>query len=226
MQWTLYGRLLLFAGIATQFASATTIIQSLGNSGGAEPLGYYAPYGSAEVAAAGWTQTSTYTNIDVAVSLLTPPGNSIIDYTLVTAIGPGTSFAQDGIVQGSVTVPYTYGSVDLFQLPSLGPGTYFLVLDSPSNNTTWLYNYPIGANYVKDAGVSLVGNYVVLGSGIDNTYTPASSFTGYGFPTEFSVTGTLVPAPEPATLGLFGLSLIGVAVVTKRVRNVKHKAQA
>ena len=77
MQWTnsFLARLLLCGGIAAQLAGATTIIESTGNSGGAVTLGYYVPYGSAEVAAVGWTQTSSYANVDVTASLPYVYGN-------------------------------------------------------------------------------------------------------------------------------------------------------
>jgi hypothetical protein len=225
MQWTnsFLARLLLCGGIAAQLAGATTIIESTGNSGGAVPLGYYVPYGSAEVAAVGWTQTSSYANVDVTASLLTPTSGGTIDYTLVKAIGPGTSFAVDGITQGSVNLPYVYGNVDLFQLPSLGPGTYYLVLDSPTPNLAWLYNYPYQATYTMDAGVSLIGNYSVLGSGIDTAYTPASSLVGENIATEFSVTATPANAPEPGTFALLGLSLVGFSLVVRRIGSAAAK---
>ena len=209
-----------------QVAGATTIIESTGNSGGAVPLGYYAPYGSAEVAAVGWTQTSSYINVDVSVSLLTPTCGGRIDYSLVKAIGPGTSFAVDGITQGSVDLPYLYGNVDLFQLPSLGPGTYYLVLDSPTPNLAWLYNYPYQATYTMDAGVSLIGNYSVLGSGIDTAYTPASSFVGENIATEFSVTATPATAPEPGTFFMMGLSLVGISIAVRRMGRAAQPARA
>jgi hypothetical protein len=226
MQWTnsFFARLALCGGIAAQVAGATTIIESTGNSLGAVPLGYYAPYGSAEVAAVGWTQTSTYTNVDVTTSLLTPTSGGTIDYTLVKAIGPGTSFAVDGITQGSVNFPYLYGSVDLFQLPSLGPGSYYLALDSPTPDTAWLYNYPYLATYTMDSGVSLIGNYSVLGSGIDPSYTPGSSLTGENIAAEFSVTGTPSTAPEPGTFALLGLSLIGISVALRKIGTVARGA--
>jgi PEP-CTERM motif len=219
-------RLLLCGGIVAQVAGATTIIESTGNSAGAVPLGYYAPYGSAEVAAVGWTQTSSYINVDVSASLLTPTFGGTIDYTLVKAIGSGTSFAVDGITQGSLNLPYVYGNVNLFQLPSLGPGTYYLVLDSPTPGSAWLYNYPYQATYTKDAGVSLIGNYSVLGSGIDTTYTPASSFVGENIATEFSVTATPATAPEPGTFLLLGLSLVGISIAMRRVGRAARPATA
>ncbi|MGA7409431.1 MAG: PEP-CTERM sorting domain-containing protein [Bryobacteraceae bacterium] len=222
MHWTnsFQARLLLCGVIAVQVAGATTIIESTGNSGGAVPLGFYAPYNSAEVAAVGWTQTSSYTNVVVTASLLTPTSGGTIDYTLVKAIGPGTSFAVDGITQGSVNLPYVYGNVDLFQLPSLGPGTYYLVLDSPTPNLAWLYNFPYQATYTMDAGVSLIGNYSVLAPGIDTSFTPASSLVGENIATEFNVTATPANAPEPGTFGFLGLALVGVSIVLRRMSRV------
>lgn len=200
---------------------ASTIVQSSGNSEASEPLGYYAPYApfgiTPIVYSVEWSQTSTYSNVDVTANLFTPGSPGTVDYTLVTAIGPGTTFAADGIVQGSVTTPINPADVDLFHLGSLGPGTYYLVLDSPVPNTSWQYNFPIQGNYTTAPGVTFLGDQWSSGTSINTAYTAGSSFAGTTLPVEFQVSGT-VATPEPASFGLTGLALIGIAICLSRVR--------
>ncbi|HZU28758.1 MAG TPA: PEP-CTERM sorting domain-containing protein [Bryobacteraceae bacterium] len=202
-------------------AGATTIIQSAGNSQSSEPLGYYAPYASdgltPMVYAVEWTQNATYTGVDFFANLFTVGSPGTANYALVTAIGPGTSFAADGIARGSVTTPTNPTDVDLFHLGSLGPGTYYLVLDSPVPNTAWQYNYPIQGNYTTAPGVTFVGDQWSYGASINSGYTAGSNFSGTSLPVEFAVTGTMA-TPEPATFGVIGIGLIGVAVLVWMTR--------
>jgi hypothetical protein len=202
-------------------AVASTIVDSTGNSLGGEPLGYYAPYESYGltpiVYAVEWSQSATYTDVDVTADLYTPGSPGTVDYSLVTAIGAGTSLALDEIAGGTVATPTNPASVNLFQLNSLGPGTYYLVLDSTAADTTWLYNYPGQGSYTTASGVTFLGDDWSYGSSIDTTYTPGSSFSGTTLPVEFSVSGNVV-APEPATLGMSGLVLAGMLALVIRSR--------
>jgi len=200
-------------------AGAGTIIESAGNSEASVPLGYYAPYGTATVFAVGWTQTSAYTNVDVFANLFSPgSGGGTANYALVTAFGPATSFAQDGIIEGTVNTPANPSDVELFTLPELGPGTYYLVL--ASNTAAWQYNYPFQSNYTKDSGVTFLGDQQAQFSNIDTNYAPGSSFSGIGYPVEFAVTGTAAAAaaPEPGYEAAIGFALVAFATVLRRVR--------
>jgi hypothetical protein len=212
---------LLLCALIAQAAGATTIVQSVGNSAASVPIGYYAPYVPYNLTPAvfevAWTQTSAYTGVTVFANLFTPGGGGTVNYELVNAIGPSTSFAANGIIRGSVTTPANPTDVDLFQLPSLGPGTYYLVLDSPSPNTSWQYSYPSGSGYNMDSGVTYRGSEWATASAINTSYTPASNFSGVNIPVEFLVTGT-VSSPEPATFALAGLALIGLSLTLSRTR--------
>ncbi len=202
-------------------ASADTIIQSAGNSEASEPLGFYAPYAADGITpivyAVEWSQTATYTNVDVTANLFTPGSSGSVNYALVTAIGPGSSFAADGIVRGSAVTPANPTDVDLFHLNSLGPGTYYLVLDSSVPDTSSQYNFPIQGNYTTASGVTFLGDDWAGGAAINSGYTPASNFDGTILPVEFAVTGRVATAPEPATAGLVALSLITVGIVSRRL---------
>jgi hypothetical protein len=213
---------LVIGAMLAHTAGATTIIQSAGNSEASVPLGYYAPYApynaTPTVYTVGWTQTSDYTDVDVFANLFTPGSPGTVNYALVDAIGPGTSFAANGIVEGTATTPANPTEVDLFHLTSLAAGTYYLVLDSSVPNTSWQYNFPFQSNFTMDTGVSYLGAASSSGSPSINTgYTPGSTFSGAFYPVEFQVTGN-VAAPEPATLAGTGLALIGLSIVLRRTR--------
>lgn len=200
-------------------AGAATIIQSTGNSEASEPLGYYAPYApnnTPVVFAVEWTQTAAFTNIDVTANLFTPGSPGTVNYTLVTAIGSGTTFAADGIIRGSAATPTNPANVDLFRLGSLGPGAYFLVLDSPVANTSWQYNFPITGNYAMANGVAFDGDLLSSAASINASYTAGSNFFSVGLPVEFAVTGTATP--EPATFVLLVIALVGGAGFSRRRR--------
>ena len=207
--------------LLAQAAGATTVIQSSGNSDASLPLGYYAPYASYGmtpiVYAVGWTETSDYTDLDVFANLFTVGSPGTVDYELVTALGPGTSFAADGIAGGTVSTPTNPADVSLFQLSFLQAGTYYLVLSSNVADTAWQYNYPIQSNNTMDTGVEYLGGQWSYGSSIDTSYTPGSSFTGVGYPVEFSVQGTVV-TPEPATFAVAGIGLVGLSMALRAIR--------
>ncbi len=213
---TIRQALLLFA-LLTPVARASTILQSSGNSEASVPLGYYAPYASSGmtpvVYAVGWTQTSADVDVNVTANLFTPGSPGTVDFELVTALGPGTSFAADGIVKGTVTTPTNPADVSLFQLNLLQAGTYYLVLDSPVANTSWQYNFPFQSSYSTASGVTFLGDQWSYGTSIDAADAAASSFSGIGFPVEFSVQGTATP--EPATFGGVGLALVGLSMALR-----------
>ena len=200
-------------------AGAATIIQSSGNSEATVPLGYYAPYGTATVYGVSWSQNSAYTNLAVFANLFNVGGGGTVDYTLATAIGPASSFTGDGIVRGSVTTPANPTDVELFTLPKLAAGTYYLVLDSPTPNSGWQYNYPPPSTYTTAPGVTYLGGLQAQFGNIDSAYTAGSNFSGINYPVEFSVTGTPTAAPEPNLLSAIGLVLTGmVTLLHKRGR--------
>ncbi len=206
------------AGLA-QLACAGTIVESSGDSEASVPLGYYAPYGTATVYAVAWSQSTSYTGVEVLANLFNSGGGGTVDYALVTAIGEGTSFAQDGIIEGSVTTPANPADVELFQLPVLGPGTYYLVLSSPTEGSGWQYNYPFQSNFTTAPGVSFLGSQQAQFTDIDNTYAPASTFSGISYPVEFDVTGTAgAAAPEPDLAAGIGLALVGFSIVLRKAR--------
>jgi len=186
------------------------------------PLGYYPPYAQYNmtpiVFAVGWTQAFDAVNVDVTANLFSPGTPGTVNYELVNAIGPGTSFLANGIARGTVSTPINPADVDLFHLSSLAKGTYYLVLDSTT--AAWLYNFPGTSALTLAPGVTNAGDFWAPGPAINGSYAPASSFSGIGFPVQFAVTGTAA-APEPATFAGTGLALLGAAMILGRVRRRK-----
>ncbi len=212
------------AGLA--LGNAAVVVSQTGNDGGFDPLGYYAPYGSNNpgVGAVEWSQTSTFFNVTISANVWEPNGQPIgtINYTLVTSIGSGSSYATSGVAEGSVTALYDPGYVALVTLPSLGPGTYYLVLDSPSTDTGWSYGYPSGNSTIAtDPSASFLGEYSSRGAFVDGGYTPGSTFfdsTPY-VPLEFSVeSADPTGAPEPRAMLMVGLGLAGLGWLGRRRR--------
>jgi hypothetical protein len=217
-------RIALLCCTLLPLAGASTIIQSLGNSEASVPLGYYTPYGTSTVFAVSWSQSSSYSNVAVFANLFNSGGGGTVDYTLATAIGPSTSFAQDGIIRGSVTTPSNPTDVQLFTLPELAAGTYSLVLDSPTQNSAWQYNYPFVSDYVTAPGVSHLGGRQAQFGAIDSAHTAGSSFTGIGYAVEFAVTGTPANAPEPNPSAGIGVVLVGLGwLMNRRSRRIKNE---
>ena len=218
MNWKALATTMVLCGGLASRAGAGVIVESSGNSEASVPLGYYAPYGTATVYAVSWSQTSSYTNVDVFANLFNPGGGGTVDYALTTAIGPDTSFAQDGIVEGSVSTPANPTDVELFQLPELGPGQYFLMLDSPTADASWQYNFPFQLNLTSAPGVTFQGSDEAQFSNIDNAYAPGSTFSGIGFGVEFEVTGAAVSTPEPRYDAAIGVVLLALAGLLRKPR--------
>lgn len=210
--------------LLVSLASATTIVSRGGDSGTSEPLGYYpslAPDYTPAVFAVSWTQANAYQNVTFAATMFDsdyiPSGDpaylgGYVNYELVNAIGPGTSYAANGIAQGRTFIGDTIESETLFTLPYLAAGKYYLVLDG-SGSLSLMYNSfgsPAPPPITGD-GVTFNGDFWSLADSRDTAYTPGSSFSPANLPGEFSVTAAGVATPEPAA---WALVLIGLGIFT------------
>ncbi len=151
------------------------------------------------LAAEGWSETSTYTNVAISADLLAGPG-----YTawLMNQIGPGTTAAN----QVAVNNNFTANGSPVFSGLTLGPGNYYLVIQSPVTGSS---GWTVVCAFSATCTHSLAPDATFLGVANATSpaaYIPASSFTFRGDAQEFvmTVTGTAgVPTPEPSTVYLF-----------------------
>lgn len=218
----------LFA-IGQAAATPITIVSQTGNNTASYPLGYYAPYGSTNnpgVGAVSWTQTDTFTNVTISANIWQVNGYTpgTTHAYLVSAIGNGTTFGTTGVAQATITsLPINPSLLPVLTVSTLGPGTYYLVIDSDAVNSSWTYGYQAPSTVTTAAGVTFGGNFGARGSSVNTSYSPGSSFFQFSsgiVPFSFSVT-TDTPStdstntPEPATFALTALALLAATCVRR-----------
>ena len=166
------------------------------------------------LAVASWTQSDTFTNVNISAiysSQQSTPGAGT--FYLTDDIGPGTTAAANEVASVQLlNVPTGAALQTVFSGLTLGPGTYYLSLarDLPGVPVTW---YSVSSPVVTTAnGVNLESDRI--SASLDPTYSPASATSVFAANLAFIVTGDVVVAPEPGTLGL--LALAGVSLLLKR----------
>jgi hypothetical protein len=158
-----------------------------------------------EALAVVFTLNQNYSNIQITIPV-TCTGCDAIAY-LTTDFGPGAD---------SSTLLHV-GTVDtsgiLFDGISLGAGTYALVVWNHSTNVLlWRGS---ATPVIADPGDDLNGYFMTTDAG---TYPPDAFFTPYhSLSPFFSITIGSVATPEPASVGLLLLALVGGAPVVRRV---------
>ena len=185
----------LFALAAT--ASATTIVSDSGTSNG---------QAIADWIGESWTQTGSYTAVTITANFGASGAGTAY---LMNHLGPGTTAANQ------IASPFAFSSsgsnFTLFSGLTLGPGTYYLLVDE--STTGWIGTS--NPTYTTDAGVSNISSFT--NSGTIAGYSPATTYTTTAGALFFSVTGTPASAtPEPATLGLLPAPLAGLVLAAKR----------
>lgn len=167
--------------------------------------------------AVSWTQTGSYTNESISARTQTTIAFNQSTGTayLLNSLGPGTTAANElappvGFTTGPSPTP-------LFSGLTLGPGTYYLLIDSVQGQAGWGQANYASLTEVLDSGVSNILQYQP--SGAVAGFSPATAFTSYDPKTSgnafaFAVTGDRAGAatgtPEPAS---FGITLAGAAAV-------------
>jgi hypothetical protein len=200
---------LLFAALPI-FAS--TIVSDLGGTGTTDA--------SPAFGAFGWTQTGTFTDVTIDAFIgdlgIVAPATGIA--YLMSQIGPGTTAADEVTAPDSFSLPYgPSGLTQLFTNLTLGPGTYYLVID-PTSNFAW--DQDSIPNQTLAPGVTQLPDK--LGSNSIAAFAPATSFTSQQTDTNlFSVTGTLSstatsPVPEPSMAVLLAIGLGGVSMLKRK----------
>jgi len=213
----------LLAASFSAMAGPVTIVSVLGGTFGSEITGA-ATYVS-------WTQTSTYTGVTVQAELFdqVDPDATGVAY-LTNQLGPGTTQLSNGqSTPFNIDITNTSPAlVTLFSGLTLGPGTYYLVINPTDSELAW-QGYTTSPTVTTASGVTLGSNAVCFTT--DGTppctlpaYPPASNFSCEFCSKDagsflYQVTGTLQSSgvPEPATGGLM-LAALGVGALLLRKR--------
>jgi hypothetical protein len=212
---------ILTAALLANSAFASTIVSSTYKFG-------FSSTSSAEdgIQAVSWTQTGTYTDVTIGAGLAADNGLSEATGTayLMTEIGPGTTAGlPEEIASGPVTVsgnPGLNNMTTVFSSLSLGPGTYYLVIDPSSVNLadSLVWDAAGMPFQVLASGVSGVAGFA--GASTSASFPPANTFTTEDETPIFSVTGTLSKAPvtatpEPSATILLACGIAGLVVARK-----------
>ena len=194
-------------------ASGITIVSDYSGNFAADPLGYYASYPAylnPGVGAVSWSQTATFKDVTLSADIWAVNANGSANYYLVNQIGASTTLANV-IAHGTAALPSSPGMATLGTIASLGPGTYYLVIDSSVNNSVWDYAYQSTPTLTTAPSVTFLGDFNAKGSSVNSSFSPASGLGGTSLKYNFSVTAaSVVSTPEPASLFLAaaGLSLV------------------
>lgn len=164
-----------------------------------------------------WIQSVTYTNVTITAQLVGDKGAQTGTAYLMNQVGPGTTAANEvaaafDIADGiPASVPFT-----LFSGLTLGPGTYFLVINPTSPSLQWDFGLTLP--------ITTLGTGVTTGAQPDqissllDPFPPATVFNQPGQHI-FSVTGDLVGVagtPEPASAAIVLAGLCGIGLVRRR----------
>ena len=159
-----------------------------------------------------WTQTNTYDNVSIFADLngFGSSGSGIA--YLTTAVGPGTTSANQVATPDSFTFPNTPQDVELFSGLTLGPGSYYITMYGTGG---WgLAQDPSTTTVTLDPGASL-GQPYQSNELTFPTFIPAADYaTPIACCLVFAVDGTPVPEPNQ----LVPVALLGFALLGWRVR--------
>jgi hypothetical protein len=208
---------ILAAFFLGQAAFGSTIVSSI-FTGGSDS-------GSGGLYAVSWTQTDTYTNVTIDANIAVANGNPSEEATgtayLMTEIGPGATTAEE-VASGPVSVlgnPGINAMTQIFKSLTLGPGTYYLVIDPSDFNMVDSLDWDKATTPTQSFGAGVSDAMTFVADGTAASFVPASSFTSNDSTPIFSVTGDLsatpTAAPEPSTTILLACGLAALAIRRK-----------
>jgi PEP-CTERM motif len=209
-------RLKLFcalACLATSASAQTTIYSTLGPNTG------YSVFNPQQVFEAGWSQSSTFSDMSIAAKLDGGGGTVTGTAYLTTRIGPGTTVADEvARYDYTVTSPQFQPELKtLFSGLTLGPDSYYLVISGSGTLAGWETTgsiFPVTA-----PGVEVVHRRQTSFSPVA-PYPPATNFgreTASDFrDTYFQYIVTSIPEPGTMTLCLLGAGAALICRVRKR----------
>ena len=176
--------------------------------------------------AVSWTQTTSYTDVSVEADLAANNGLSEAIGTayLMKEIGAGTTAISDEIASAPVSVSGNPGLDNLtsvFSSLSLGPGTYYLVIEPASVNNVDSLEWDMAGMPSQTFGTGVSDVMAFAGTTTNAAFPPANTFASELSTPIFSVTGDLgvitSPTPEPSTTILLACGLGALAVAHKFV---------
>ena len=207
--------------LTTGFAQ-TTIVSQTGT-----PTTFFGALSSVS-----WTQSSTFNNVSIAANFRNAnPSAAGAAATgtafLTTQLGAGTTTAQQIATTSISTTSTTGADVTLFSGLTLGPGTYFLVVNPTvvgggSNGLGW----SSGSVTITTAS-GVTANNDLASFGTVAAYPPASTFFTKGHNLLYSVVSLLgsPTAPIPALNG-WGMLLIAVLLGSSGMWLVRKHARS
>jgi hypothetical protein len=177
--------------------------------------------------ASSWTQSGTFHDVSIAAELVNLSGPQSFDAWLTTAIGSGATSATQ-VATTSVSAGSGASDTTIFSGLTLGPGTYYLVMDfigSPPTNAA--IEATASSVAASDVGATLGPSY--FGGSTVSPYKPSTGFIPlYGQSLIFSVQGVQA-VPEPSTLRTAAgavVPLLGAWLLRRRAAARRSNAAA
>lgn len=208
---------LMAAALMAWPAFGTTIISQLYNAtGGTGALD--------NLLAVSWSETGSYTGVTISANISAPTESTTATGTayLVDQLGAGTTLASNEIAgAGPIGVSVTgnpglNGMTTIYSGLTLGPGTYYLVIDPTDTSLHW--DLTTSAGIVTDTGVTQ-GPSEIANSAV--SFPPASAFGSESNLLIYEVTGTAgtvgpgPSTPEPSTVAML-LTGLGALVCLRK----------
>lgn len=205
------GGVLLGAALVAALASPVSAGTLLQIDDDGQGLYVSPPIGFRGAFASGFHLDATFTQLSVEILIgsfngVYPAGKAF----LTTAIGVGTTPAseivQTALSYPSISSPSAYTTV--FTGLTLGPGDYYLVLESPIQGPTEPLAFFLGDTVTTFGGISFLGDF---GRVPADAYAPATDFVGSDVSNyRIRISGERavdVPAPDASAL-LAGLAVL------------------
>lgn len=149
-----------------------------------------------------WTQSVSFSNVDIYALLAESAlGTAYLTKRIGPAAVEGDVIASTRVASGSLALTH------LFSLPSLGPGTYYLVIGGTGSGT-WPEAKP--PTVTTAAGVSANGDGFCGDPNCNLSFTYRSTFTASTLNPQFLVTSGAA-VPEPATMATIAATLLALA---------------
>jgi len=190
--------------------SANVVVGDPTGVGGPLPGGAWTPAGNTDMTGINHTVLLSQTGWTPGRGLgivfnPSEPGNLANSITLQQM--SMTIYAADGSVQ--FTAPWSEGPLTLLAVdPGTGNSGYLFVLDQAETNAL---NHVAGLD-----ATSRVGLFAYASDATGGNETFFGGVIGTGVCTDCSITPVIIDAPEPASMAMLGMGMVGLAAARKR----------